>query len=181
MVTVALILTLQRTPLRSLGLVVAVVVGSRLGMAFGAFGAPVQRLADIVDVPRTLPLPVLPAFAEIPGLLLPGLSLALVGLVQGTGVSAEVPIVLLGGVIGSVAMPALAGLLIVIGAGSIRLRQVLSVARTGAVQLTVSGATPRVPGCDRLGARAGRGRLLMPAQLGVRGSCTAATATSMVG
>jgi SulP family sulfate permease len=90
-VTVALILTLQRTPLRSLGLVVAVVVGSGLAVVFGAFGAPVQRLADIVDVPRTLPLPVLPAFAEIPGLLLPGLSLALVGLVQGAGVSAGVP------------------------------------------------------------------------------------------
>jgi sulfate permease, SulP family len=88
-VTVALILTLQRTPLRSLGLVVAVVVGSGLAVVFGAFGAPVQRLADIVDVPRTLPLPVLPAFAEIPGLLLPGLSLALVGLVQGAGRSAS--------------------------------------------------------------------------------------------
>jgi SulP family sulfate permease len=183
-VTVALILTLQRTPLRSLGLVVAVVVGSGLAVVFGAFGAPVQRLADIVDVPRTLPLPVLPAFAEIPGLLLPGLSLALVGLVQGAGVSAGVPnpsgtrpdasqdfigqgtgnvasalfqgmpvggsmsasslivasgartrlallvagavmaavILLLGGVIGYVAMPALAGLLIVVGAGAVRPR-----------------------------------------------------------
>ena len=202
-VTVALILTLQRTPLRSLGLVVAVVVGSGLAVVFGAFGAPVQRLADIVDVPRTLPLPVLPAFAEIPGLLLPGLSLALVGLVQGAGVSAGVPnpsgtrpdasqdfigqgtgnvasalfqgmpvggsmsasslivasgartrlallfagavmaavILLLGGVIGYVAMPALAGLLIVVGAGAVRPRQVLSVARTGAVQLAVMATT----------------------------------------
>jgi SulP family sulfate permease len=202
-VTVVLILTLQRTPLRSLGLVVAVVVGSAVGAVFGALGAPVQRLADIVDVPRSLPLPVLPAFGEIPGLLVPGLALALVGLVQGAGVSAGVPnpdgtrpdpsqdfvgqgagnltaalfqgmpvggsmsasslivaggartrlallfagtvmaltVLLLGGVIGYVAMPALAGLLIVVGAGAVRPRQVLSVARTGAVQLAVMATT----------------------------------------
>ncbi|TQM13627.1 SulP family inorganic anion transporter [Pseudonocardia kunmingensis] len=202
-VTVALILALQRTRLRSLGLVVAVAAGSGLGVLFGGLGLPVQRLADIVDVPRSLPLPVLPAFAEIPGLLVPALSLAFVGLVQGAGVSAGVPnpdgrrpdasqdflgqgagnlasglfqgmpvggsmsassliaaagartrlallvagvvmavvILLLGGVIGYVAMPALAGLLIVVGAGSVRPRQVISVARTGAVQATVMGTT----------------------------------------
>ncbi len=202
-VTVVLILVLRRTRLRSLGLVVAVAVGSGLGMLFGALGAPVARLDGIVAIPRSLPLPVLPAFAEIPGLLVPGLSLAFVGLVQGAGVSAGVPnpdgsrpdpsrdfvgqgagniasavfrgmpvggsmsassllaeagartrlaplfagivmgavILLLGGVIGYVAMPALAGLLIVVGAGSIRPAQALSVARTGAVQLTVMATT----------------------------------------
>lgn len=198
-VTVALILALQRTRLRSLGLVVAVAAGSGLGVLLRGLGAPVQRLADIVDVPQALPLPVLPAFAEVPGLLVPALSLAFVGLVQGAGVSAGVPnpdgrrpdtsqdfigqgtgnlaaglfqgmpvggsmsassllvtagartrlapliagivmavvILLFGGLIGYVAMPALAGLLIVVGAGSVRPRQVVSVARTGAVQAAV--------------------------------------------
>jgi SulP family sulfate permease len=41
-----------------------------------------------------------------------------------------VTILLLGGVIGYVAMPALAALLIVVGVGSVRVRQVLSVARS---------------------------------------------------
>lgn len=201
--TVALILVLRRTRLRSLGLVAAVVAGSGLAALFGAFGAPVQRLHDIVAVPRSLPMPVLPVFSEIPELLVPALSLAFVGLVQGAGVSAGVPnpdgsrpdpsrdfvgqgagnitaalfqgmpvggsmsassllaeagartrlaalfagvvmgavILLLGGLIGYVAMPALAGLLIVVGAGSVRPAQVLSVARTGAVQLAVMATT----------------------------------------
>lgn len=202
-VTVALILVLQRTRLRSLGLVVAVAAGSGLGVLLRGLGAPVQRLADVVDVPQALPLPVLPAFAEVPGLLVPALSLAFVGLVQGAGVSAGVPnpdgrrpdtsqdflgqgagnlaaglfqgmpvggsmsassllvtagartrlaplvagivmavvILLFGGVIGYVAMPALAGLLIVVGAASVRPRQVLSVARTGTVQAAVVATT----------------------------------------
>ena len=55
------------------------------------------------------------------------------------GAVMAVVILLLGGVIGYVAMPALAGLLIVVGAGAVGRGQVLSVARTGAVQLDGHG------------------------------------------
>jgi sulfate permease, SulP family len=153
-------------------------------------------------VKRALPVPVLPDLALIPGLLVPALSLAFVGLVQGAGVSAATvrggkppdasqdfvgqgvgnlvaglfqgmpvggsasasalalaagartrlaPIVaalvialtvlLLGGAVGLIAMPALAGLLIVVGAGTIRPGRVVSVARLGPVQLVVVAVT----------------------------------------
>lgn len=202
-VTIGLIVTLQRTRLKALGLVVAVVAGSALGALFGAWGRPVQIVNDIADVPRALPLPVLPVFGEMPSLILPALSLAFVGLVQGAAISAGIPnpdgsfsdrsqdfvgqgagnvvagmfqgmpvggsmsasslvvaagartrlsllfagavmaiiIVLLGGLVGHVAMPALAGLLIVVGIGTVKPNQIKSVARTGTVQLTVMATT----------------------------------------
>jgi SulP family sulfate permease len=50
-------------------------------------------------------------------------------------------ILVFGGVVGYVAMPALSGLLIVIGAGAVKPAQILSVARTGPVALTVMSTT----------------------------------------
>jgi len=52
---------------------------------------PVVVLDDLVDVPRGLPLPALPSLDDVLYLLLPALSLAFVGLIQGAGVSAGVP------------------------------------------------------------------------------------------
>jgi len=163
----------------------------------------VARVRDIVDVPRSLPLITMPVFREVPSLMVPALSLAFVGLVQGAGVSAGFPnedgspqnesqdfvgqgagniaaglfqgmpvggsmsasslvasagaktrtaaffaagimavvILLLGGVIELVAMPSLAGLLIVVGVGTIRPSRIMSVAKTGAVPLTVMTIT----------------------------------------
>ncbi|WP_220187616.1 SulP family inorganic anion transporter, partial [Pseudonocardia pini] len=203
LVTVALVVVLGRTRLGSLGLVVAVVAGSGLAATFGMLGRPVVLLADLVDVPRSLPGPVLPAFGEIVTLVLPALSLAFVGAVQGAAVSASVArredgaprpsqdivgqgvgnlvagflqgmpvggsssasalaaasggrtrlvplgaslvmalvILVLGGVVGLVAMPALAGLLVVVGAGAIRPAQIAATARLGPVQATVLAVT----------------------------------------
>jgi SulP family sulfate permease len=61
-----------------------------LAAVFGARGSPVVLVGDLVDVQRALPLPVLPDLASIPSLILPALSLAFVGLVQGAGVAAAV-------------------------------------------------------------------------------------------
>ncbi len=90
-VTVVLIVVLQRTRLGPLGLVVAVVVGSLVAAVFASFDREIQLVRDIADVPRSLPLPKLPVLADIPVLLIPALSLAFVGLVQGAGVSAGFP------------------------------------------------------------------------------------------
>jgi SulP family sulfate permease len=91
-VTMAGIVLLQRTRLGAMGLVVAVVVASALAAWLRwAFGADVQVVADIAEVPSSLPIPVLPSLPDVPSLLIPALSLAFIGLVQGAAVSAGVP------------------------------------------------------------------------------------------
>ena len=202
-ITILLIVTLRRTKLGPLGLVVAVVFGSLLAEVFRSFDHDILQLQDVADVPRGLPWLTLPVLGDIPSLLIPAVSLAFVGLVQGAGVSAGFPnedgtpadqsqdfvgqgagnlvaglfqgmpvggsmsasslvatagaksrtallyaggvmavvILLLGGVIELIAMPALAGLLIVVGFGTVKVDQVISVAKTGAVPLTVMTIT----------------------------------------
>ena len=202
-VTIVLIVVLQRTFLGSLGLVVAVGVGSVVAAGFGLFDRDVALVADIADVPRSLPFLTLPVFGEMFGMIVPAASLAFVGLVQGAGVSAGFPnvdgtdsdvsqdfvgqgagnvvaglfqgmpvggsmsassliagagaktrtslffagitmalvILLLADVVGYVAMPSLAALLIVVGFGTIKPSRVMSVARTGTVPLTVMAIT----------------------------------------
>jgi len=201
--TVALIVVLQRTPLGALGLVVAVVVGSGVAGIFNAFGGDVALVRDIAEVPRSLPFITAPVLSDIPTLIIPAVSLAFVGLVQGAGVSAGFPnedgtptdesqdfvaqgagniasglfqglpvggsmsassltaaagartrtallfagatmavvILLLGGAVELIAMPALAGLLIVVGVGTVKPAQIVAVAKTGAVPLTVMSIT----------------------------------------
>lgn len=90
-VTIALIVGLQKTRLGALGLVVAVFAGSAVAALFGVFDYDVDRVRDIVDVPRSLPLLTMPVFRDVPTLIIPALSLAFVGLVQGAGVSAGFP------------------------------------------------------------------------------------------
>ena len=202
-VTVVLIVALRRTRLDALGLVVAVIAGSVLAAVLNADGAEVLTVKDIADLPRSLPLPKVPVLREVPGFIIPALSLAFVGLVQGAGVSAGIPnpdgsfsdssrdfvgqgvgnvasglfqgmpvggsmsasslavaagarsrlalpiagfvmaivIVVFGPLVNDVAMPALAGLLIVVGVGTIKPNELRSVAKTGAVQATVMTTT----------------------------------------
>ncbi len=83
--TVVLILTLGRTPLGPLGMVVAVFAASAL---VPLFGWDIDRLNDVADIPNSLPLPKLPDIGLVPALIVPAASLAFVGLVQGAGVSA---------------------------------------------------------------------------------------------
>ena len=86
--TIALILLLERTKLGPLGLVVAIIITSA---AVPILGWDVAALNDIADIPGSLPLPMLPDFGLIPALIVPALSLAFVGLVQGAGISANFP------------------------------------------------------------------------------------------
>ncbi|GGD81730.1 SulP family inorganic anion transporter [Microbacterium murale] len=91
-ICVLIIVCLQPTRFRSLGLVAAVIVASACGMLLALWmGAPVAFLRDVVDVPRGLPAPVLPQVDDVLYLIVPACSLAFVGIVQGAGVSASIP------------------------------------------------------------------------------------------
>lgn len=88
-VTVALVLVLERTVLGPLGMVVAVAATSAATAVLHLDG--VRLISDIADVPNSLPLPELPSLAQAGSLLVPALSLAFVGLVQGAAISGSIP------------------------------------------------------------------------------------------
>lgn len=88
--TAAAILVLRRTRLGGMGYVVAIVLAWIAAYIVNRQGGSVAVVQDIAEVPRGLPLPVLPDFSQVLVLLLPALSLAFVGLVQGAGVAAGV-------------------------------------------------------------------------------------------
>jgi sulfate permease, SulP family len=89
LLTIALILLLERTRLGPLGLVVAVIITS-IGVA--ALGwQDVATVGDLGAIPRSLPLPAAPLLRLVPSLLIPAVSLAFVGLVQGAAISANFP------------------------------------------------------------------------------------------
>ncbi|MGW9632258.1 SulP family inorganic anion transporter [Agromyces sp. NPDC055520] len=91
-ITILIIVVLASTRVGSLGLVVAVVVGSAVAVVLNLWvSAPVLLLRDIVEVPNGLPAPVLPVIGDVPALIVPALSLALVCVIQGAGVSAGLP------------------------------------------------------------------------------------------
>lgn len=199
--TLVLIVLLERTWLGPLGLVLAVVVTSAATVALG--WGEVATIGDLGAVPRSLPLPAMPVVGLVPVLLIPALSLAFVGLVQGAAVSASFPnpdgrypdasrdfvgqgagnvlagvfqgmpvggsmsasslnrtagarsrlslliaglvmaivILAFAGLVGSIAMPALAALLILIGYRTVKPSELWSVWRTGAVQKAVVTTT----------------------------------------
>jgi SulP family sulfate permease len=199
--TIVLILVLERTPVGALGLVVAVVVTSALAAVLSLDS--VKTLDDVASVPSTLPHLSLPDLSLVGGLVVPALSLALVGLVQGAGISNSVPnpdgrypdasgdfrgqgvaniacgllqgmpvggsmsataivttagarsrlanllataamavlIVAFGPLLGHIAMPALAALLMLVGFRAFKPDNVLSVWRTGATQATTMAVT----------------------------------------
>jgi SulP family sulfate permease len=199
--TIFLIITLEKTKLKSLGMAVAIIVASLLVPLFG--WDTVAQLNDIAEVPGSLPLPVLPSLSLILALIVPAFSLAFVGLVQGAsitksyvnpdgkypdasgdfvgqgvaniasglfqgmpvggsfsatalatsagarsrftnifaGIVMAIVIVIFGTVIGYIAMPAMAGLLIVIGFRTFKPDQVEMVWQTGLVQQVVMGIT----------------------------------------
>ncbi|HEX5857513.1 MAG TPA: SulP family inorganic anion transporter [Microbacterium sp.] len=204
LLVIALILLFRRTPLGSLGLVVAVVLGSGLAVLLNLWiDQPITLLRDVVDVPRGLPAPVLPNIEDVAFLLVPAISLAFVGVIQGSAVSAGLPtadgrpadasrdfigqgagnlaagifqgmpvggsmsgsslivaagaktrlafiiagtvmalvILFASDVVSYVAMPALAGLLIVVGAGAIKPSRIYSVVKSGPLPTAIMAVT----------------------------------------
>lgn len=203
-ITVLIIVLLTRTPVASLGLVIAVIVGSIAAVLLNLWiSNPVVLLRDLVDVPRGLPVPVLPSFGDIAYLVVPAVSLAFVGIVQGAAVSSGIPtidgkpadaskdiigqgagnivsglfrgmpvggsmsasalivaagartrlalfiagavmalvVLLASDLVAYVAMPALAGLLIVVGVQAIKPSRVFSVIKSGLLQSVIMAIT----------------------------------------
>ena len=196
-VTIALILLLEWTRLGPLGLVLAVIVTSTGVAVLGWHGVAMVR--ELSGVPRSLPLPEAPVLRLVPSLVVPALSLAFVGLIQGASISAGFPnpngrypdasrdfigqgaanvlvgifrgmpvggsmsatslnkaagarsrialmiasavmavvILAFAGLVGYIAMPALAGLLILVGFRTIKPADLQSVWKTGPVQKTL--------------------------------------------
>jgi sulfate permease, SulP family len=87
--TVVLIVVLERTRLRGLGMVVAVVGMSAVVAALGDRGVAIVN--DVATIPGSLPRPVLPTLELVSVLLVPAVALAFVGLVQGAAISQSVP------------------------------------------------------------------------------------------
>ncbi|MFZ0163012.1 MAG: SulP family inorganic anion transporter [Trebonia sp.] len=197
LVTIALILLLERTRLGPLGLVLAVIITSA-GVALLGWSS-IAIVGDLSAIPRALPVPVAPVLRLVPPLIVPALSLAFVGLIQGAAISAAFPnpdgsypdasrdfigqgaanviagifrgmpvggsmsatslnkaagarsrlalviagvvmavvILAFAGLVGHIAMPALAGLLILVGFRTIKPGDLASVWKTGLVQKTI--------------------------------------------
>jgi SulP family sulfate permease len=197
LLTIFLILTLEKTSLKSLGMVAALIAASLVVPLFGWDG--VAQVQDIADIPGSLPRPILPPFSDFLGLIIPAFSLAFVGLMQGASITLSIPnpdggypdasgdfagqgaanivsglfqgtpvggsmsatsivtnagartrlgnlsaavvmaacILLFGRYIGAIAMPALAGLLIVVGFRTLKPAQIEMVWKTGWVQRTI--------------------------------------------
>lgn len=199
--TIILILTLEKTSLKSLGIVVAMVVASLAVPLLGANDVALVR--DVAYIPDSLPRPMLPSLAAVPGLIIPALALTFVGLMQGAGISQSIPnpdgtypdasgdfvgqgvaniasglfqgtvvagslsatalvvsagarsrfanifaglvmavtIMFFARFVGAIAMPSLAGLLIVVGFRTLKPDRIAMVWRTGVVQQAVMALT----------------------------------------
>jgi len=87
--TVALVLLLRRTRLRLYAMAIALVLLTVVVAALHLTSVAV--VGDIAPIPRSLPVPRLPDLALAPSLLLPAVSLTIIGLVQGAGISRTVP------------------------------------------------------------------------------------------
>ncbi|MBP6995450.1 MAG: SulP family inorganic anion transporter [Phycicoccus sp.] len=88
--TAALIVVLRRTRLGGLSYVAAIIVAWLAAFQINRSGGSLPLVRDIAQVPSGLPLPILPDLSTVVDLLLPALSLAFVGLVQGAGVARSV-------------------------------------------------------------------------------------------
>lgn len=88
--TMATVLVLMRTPVRHFASLVAIVISTSAAALLGLEG--VEVVADVGEISGGLPTPFIPAPADLSWDVVTGaLSLALVVLVQGTGVSRSVP------------------------------------------------------------------------------------------
>ena len=87
--TVLLVVLLRLTRLRLFAMALALAV---MTVAVALLHLPsVAVVGDLAPIPRALPWPRLPDLSLLPALLLPALSLVIIGLVQGAGISRTVP------------------------------------------------------------------------------------------
>lgn len=89
LLTIMFVLGLERSRLRPVSMILALACITLLVPLFG--WESVQLVRDTSTIPRSLPTFVLPDFTKIFELLIPAFGLAVIGLVQGAGVSQSYP------------------------------------------------------------------------------------------
>jgi SulP family sulfate permease len=89
LVTIVLTLLLSRTRLENLSVALAMVLGTAIVLILGL--ESVELVGDTTQVSGSIPMPVLPELALIPDLIVSAFALALIGLIQASGVSQAVP------------------------------------------------------------------------------------------
>ena len=87
--TLALIVVLNRTRLKTFSMVVAMLLASLLPLLLG--WDTVTLVGDVAEIPRSLPTPKLPDLALIRDLVAPAVAICVIGLTQGAGVGRSVP------------------------------------------------------------------------------------------
>jgi SulP family sulfate permease len=87
--TIGLVLLLNRTRLATYAMALALVIAA-IGVALWQ-PPSVQLIRDISPIPQAFPLPVLPDLSLVPNLLVGAVAIALLGLIQGAGISKTVP------------------------------------------------------------------------------------------
>lgn len=199
--TILLILFFNRSKWKQFSFIIALILASLIVPLFD--WADVTQVVDVSTLPDILPRPIIPDFSFIPALIMPAISIAIVGLVQGAGIGQSYPnpdgeypdasqdfigqgaaniaagffrgmpvggslsatslvvsagarsrvanitagvviavtVILFGGFIEKLAMPALAGLLIVIGISTLQPEEAVMVWKTGPMQQLVMAAT----------------------------------------
>jgi SulP family sulfate permease len=90
--TIILIYWLESTRLHKFALILALLLASGVALLLNeGAGANIKLVGDIADVPRALPKVVLPDPALIVQLIVPAITIGIIGLVQGAGVSQTFP------------------------------------------------------------------------------------------
>ncbi len=84
--TIVLILVLDRTPLKSFSMLIALIIGAALVKVLS-----LDSVALVGEIPKGLPSPMLPNITLVPELLLSAIAIGIIGLVQATGVSQGYP------------------------------------------------------------------------------------------
>ena len=88
-VTIAVVVVLDRTRLNKFSLLIALLVGTALVPVLNLTTVPL--VSSLGALPSTLPRPVMPDFSYIPLMLAPAFSLAIIALAQSAGVSQAYP------------------------------------------------------------------------------------------
>jgi SulP family sulfate permease len=84
--TIVLILVFDRTPLKSFSMLIALIIGAALVKFMS-----LDSVALVGEIPKGLPVPMLPSLTLVPELVLSAIAIGIIGLVQATGVSQGYP------------------------------------------------------------------------------------------
>jgi SulP family sulfate permease len=92
LITILLIYLMAKTRLAKFSLILALLLASALALILNELvEANIKLVGDVADVPRALPVLVLPDLSLIGQLIIPAIAIGIIGLVQGAGVSQAFP------------------------------------------------------------------------------------------